>query len=693
MTKMPRSPRAQLPVPRRLCRAASSTAPGGSAGAKAAERIDVRVVQGSAPSPAVPLIAGAAVLAAACTGYYVWNTRPELLGYESLEQAAARERAEEAAAELRAQEEARKAAEEIRQAAEEKAAREREQAEQAAAAAAAAERQRELSAIAEALLPQVSRPGVPLEVVAELRALLSSADAEGQGFASSESFAPARMRFGELQQIAAARDVHEVATGKLEEAVAAEDTERTRSALEELRGAAQTLSDFGEELPPQERVVLGRQQLEGFELRDRKAAAPLELQDAVASRNPQRCKAALQEAGAMGLAPSPLTELAAVIAEGPLRLMQELATGGAEHVIEQRCADRAAGLSVDDFVAAAAAVDNVQVEQAVELVRALVRHRESQARGLQRELANLEPKFREVCAERQGEAMSRFRDNLAGTLAADRAALQEEWERRTQDEVVTVRRAILADAQAECERMRQEVGHVAEVRFVQENAGFSRRIAGVSDSLQELDTVVGAGKGSQQRSEASSTLASALMLFVGALVEGKPSGLALAALKVAGDDFVTSTLRRLPSATVEMSHGALPTEPEMRRRFKEQLNTLVAAAFAPPVGSSISEYLAVPVGWLFGSFYKLRMEEKFPTDFVGTPTEGLLRTLNTLASASLQVDRGQLAAALEILEAELPAGPCRASAESWMKETRHTLLLQQAARAAQARARCLGLAL
>lgn len=696
-----RTPSRKVVVPTLRCqgRALSSASPAGSGGAPA-EPLDAKAAPASSRFSATGLLLGTAVLAGGA-GYYMYSQRVAVRKREEEEQA--RRYAEEAAerkrvaAELAAREAARKAAESARRAAEAKAAREEKESALAAAAAASADRCRELASVATALLPEVLVPRPSYEAVAELTTLLKAAEMESNGIANAEPFVRVRSRLAALQKAAAARASHDTALVALEESTAAQDTDTTRAALEELRLARETLTGLGEELPAHDRVTLGHEQLRQFEVRDRNNAAIAELQAAVVARDSARCKSALSQARELCLPPSPTSEVAEFLAEGPSRVCEELVSGGARNVIEHRLGERSTFLRVEDFqIAAKASTEGRSseelLEQVLELVSALVRNSELHARELEQELGKLEPKFRQECIDRQGEAVARFLSDSANSLQGSKATLTEEWARRSQDEARAVARAILTDAQSECERIRQEVGHVAEVRLKQESDHFSGQFAYLMEPVSAMDATIDAGKGSQQRTEASSTLSGALMPFTSALLEGKASGCALTALKGAGDEFVTSVLTRLPSPTAERSSTALPTEPELRRRFKAQLNSFVAAALAPPADDLLTALYALTMGRLRACFYKLR-EEELPQDIVGTPKAAVQRALNTLARAAQLVERGQLLAALEVLEVGLPAGACRACADGWMNEARHTLILQQAARASQARARCLSMSL
>jgi len=66
----------------------------------------------------------------------------------------------------------------------------------------------------------------------------------------------------------------------------------------------------------------------------------------------------------------------------------------------------------------------------------------------------------------------------------------------------------------------------------------------------------------------------------------------------------------------------------------------------------------------------------------------LQRNLEALSLAHHHIVKGNLRAALQLLEDKL-TGNCRERAADWMLQTRNALVLQQAARVVQAKVRCI----
>jgi len=119
---------------------------------------------------------------------------------------------------------------------------------------------------------------------------------------------------------------------------------------------------------------------------------------------------------------------------------------------------------------------------------------------------------------------------------------------------------------------------------------------------------------------------------------------------------------------------------------------MASSALAPPAGGGLLAHLcAHAAGRALASLYDFRAAADLGAERA-LGAEVAQWNLALLATASELVEVGDFAGALEALE-QL-TGVCREYARAaWGGEARRTLLLQQAARAAQAEARCLNASL
>eukprot|EP00930_Biecheleria_cincta_P066518 TRINITY_DN52658_c0_g1_i1.p1 TRINITY_DN52658_c0_g1~~TRINITY_DN52658_c0_g1_i1.p1 ORF type:complete len:179 (+),score=38.96 TRINITY_DN52658_c0_g1_i1:54-539(+) len=154
--------------------------------------------------------------------------------------------------------------------------------------------------------------------------------------------------------------------------------------------------------------------------------------------------------------------------------------------------------------------------------------------------------------------------------------------------------------------------------------------------------------------------------------------------------FVTKLMKSLPAeAFAGFSEVPVPLEPELRRSFHDRLGVIAACALTPPAESLLGRLTARLIGRVLATLYSLHAPSI--RDAVPPASKAAHRNLTTLARAPDCVERGDLRAAVGVLEAL--TGDCREQAAAWVAETRRALLLQQTLRAVQAKAHCLNASL
>jgi hypothetical protein len=298
----------------------------------------------------------------------------------------------------------------------------------------------------------------------------------------------------------------------------------------------------------------------------------------------------------------------------------------------------------------------------------------------------LEARLREQQALRVDEALKRFDAEQKREREEKEALLCQVWEQRTQEAVALTLVEVEAEAEKRKNKQREEVDAARDARIAHETQDFAQRYSGLQEPLDTVSRLIGQGMSLPQRSQASSAITGALMALQGALIDGRESHAELQTLQSLGssaDAFVAKLLHLLPSEVVESSKKPVPTAFQLSRAFQDQLSGFAAAAFVLPVRGLSSEFLSRFTSRVFSFLYVLRVEE---VPAAGDPE--VRRNLEVLAKAAKFVEQGELREALALMEASL-TGECRSRASGWMRDTRHALLLHQAAQALQAKARCL----
>jgi len=673
----------------------------------------VKVVQvgGSKPWPAIAAAgaastAGVAGLVYAFGGFEPAGPTPEELAALKAAEEKKKQREEEEKR-LVALEEQRLAEEAKRRAEEEAAAR----AEAERAEAAAAARREELVAGVAQALATVKSPGVSAEAAASLVEALRAASVESV-LLENAAVVEAKARLEELRRVAESREALELARVALQEAMLSRSAAGCRSALATIDASTEVLTSLGEAVPADGGLAdQGRSDLQVLEIAEieamRRAAAMAGLEAAVKSRSAEECVKAISEAQVAGLGPCPELELAEVLSD-PERLYQALAREGAGRIMDQQGSLTviegrvAPPLSVEDFTAAAkiSASDLNEAElrqRAAELARAIVVQHQLRADELQAELKLAEAELVQRAAVRMDEALERFKQVLDAEQHDREAALEEVFQRRSHEAVGEVVGQIFGEADVQLAKIRGEADVARQENVSAAREEFQRRFSALSEPVAAIDKLVIGGKSIEQRSQTGNKLSKALIKLQGALVAGRPAYQELAALQAAAEEigtsssaeeFVSRLLSALPAETVEWSRGGMHSEPQLANSFRLQLGNFVAGAFALPAQGLVSGAISSFTSSIFGHYYVLGTEPRgAPSALQGAPKE-VQQNLEVLGKAAHLVELGNLRLALGAMEESL-SGECRRRATAWMTDVRNALLLQQAARAAQAKVRCL----
>eukprot|EP00747_Dinoflagellata_sp_TGD_P096781 gnl/TRDRNA2_/TRDRNA2_166935_c2_seq1.p1 gnl/TRDRNA2_/TRDRNA2_166935_c2~~gnl/TRDRNA2_/TRDRNA2_166935_c2_seq1.p1 ORF type:complete len:440 (-),score=124.86 gnl/TRDRNA2_/TRDRNA2_166935_c2_seq1:91-1272(-) len=354
-------------------------------------------------------------------------------------------------------------------------------------------------------------------------------------------------------------------------------------------------------------------------------------------------------------------------------------------------------LTSEDFVAAAkaeamATKDEEQLRRkAVELARALAATRELWVLQVEKELSGATQQVFENCGQSSEQAVAQLAQEKARCQSEKKAAMQEAVQLRIDAETAEVRALAAAEVEKRVAQMREEAHADRESRVAALSEEIAGRLAGLREPLMAAEEVF-----AKAQSLEGNTLSRELLALGDALVDGRPSHRQLCAVRAAGgsDGFVKRVLAKLPEEAFQDSASTRgrpsPSEPQLLRGFNDQIDSLVAVALAPPARSALGSMVSALLGRLFGCLYVARSPDEQPKGFVaspGSPTEAAQRNLEALAEARQLVGSGDLRGALFAVEGSL-TGECRNRASAWIASARHALILQQAARALQAKASC-----
>jgi len=509
-----------------------------------------------------------------------------------------------------------------------------------------------------------------------------------------------KAQLADMERAVQQREALEDGRKQLKEALPAKNTAAARAAIGAIARAEMELRDLHEDFPGDNGLVAnGLARLHELEQeeqdRARRADALAALEVAVASRSPTQCAEALAEASDAGLDPCPAMAIANILSK-PQELCTTLARSSASKLSEMR---QAHGLTVDDFVeaakVAAASMDEAELRsRAADLAASIQRNQAINSQTLERELKAAETVLREKCAHRTVAAVAEFKREREAFEEAKRNELRDLYAKMSEKRSQEIRLAVEEAYKAAKDAAHQEAMQLLGDRLVLEREGVNQRLSGLEHPVAELSELIRSGQSLQQRSQANLQVASALAALQGAVTDGRAPAKELAALRDAaqgqGDNFVRRLIDRLPAEVVAWSDSTVPTEAQLRQDFADRIRSWEAAALKPPQGGLMDHIVAGVVGPFLERLYSFGV----PTRWLvakGPDAEVVQKNVDTLSRAAPLVEKGQVQAALKVMEAL--TGQCRALAEDWMTEARKTLILHQAVRALQAQARCMNAAL
>jgi len=611
--------------------------------------------------------------------------------------AAAREVAEAAAREAAAREAAELAAfalEALEREQKEREARERE-ARELAAQELAAWQQRVSLELRGAL--EAAGPGAPGDAVDALRQAVQQVQQRCEAERGTEVSAlstQATTRLAMHEQAMQARESYATACSELREAIPAVKGRACRLALKTIEEARRTLSECEEELPIDgDEVAEAMARLDELEQLEHETEARAEavagLDEAVISRDPVRCRDAVIQARSIGLEISPAMQIAGILSE-PSELLAALVSEGVSGFADRR---EAGGLTADDFSTAAEAVSatmtEVQLcEQAAQLASSILRNHRSHVQELEVGLQAVENRLAEACSARVHEVMDRYVSEKDGVAAQRKAELEAAYQQHTDEKVEEVNARVAGEEQVQSDAL-NESAELALARQLEEvSEDTNHRVANLVRPVEQIGELLQAGQTLQQRSQASNALSTATMALHGALVEGRASRSELMALQRAGsavDRFVPHLLSCVPPDTLAQSYAPLLTEPQLCRQFSDQLSGFTASALAPSTENFVGRLLG-RVFLVLGSMSVLRAVGESSSEHAPA-AKAAHKNLLVLQQAHSLMEHGDILGAMDTMQAL--TGDCRARAHAWIEDARHTLLLQQAARAVQARACCM----
>jgi len=518
--------------------------------------------------------------------------------------------------------------------------------------------------------------------------------AEEQGVSFDENVAKAQ-----LDRIEQATTAHSLLTSErvaLQDALDKSDLDSARRSMEEVVNAEQTLKELEEEFSFDQGLLAAALVKVGeMEKMEQEAAlrlAALErLHAAVASRNGAQCVEALEEAQLVGLEPSPLMELANILSN-PERITETLARKGADAVVAlQKTHD----LNVKDFAQAAETVAAGMTEeqlrdQAVELAGVILRNHMLRSRELEEQLCGMKEEMFQRSVQRTEEVRAKFVKEREAVETRAQNELREVCQDVTAENCAETRQALKEVGEAERAKFRKETLDHIDARVAQERQHLQNMIDGLQEPLVTITDLATSSQSLQHRASTSHSLAVALLELQGALADGRPIAAELKALRDVskGEDvaFVAQLMDQLPAQTVDRSKSPVPTEPQLKSIFWEQLDELKAAALAPPGSDLLTHVAAGATTNLLASSYSLEADAGSPLP-ADSPSEVARRNLSALSRAAPLVEKGDLRGALKAMEAL--TGSCQEAAAAWIDEAKHALLVQQLVRAAQAKVRCL----
>jgi len=344
----------------------------------------------------------------------------------------------------------------------------------------------------------------------------------------------------------------------------------------------------------------------------------------------------------------------------------------------------AQGLTAEDVVAAERDSSETLSEEklkarVVELAMAIVTTHRHMTEKLGQEMVVTEQELQESSAQREELAHKNLNQEYDLVDQAKAAKLTEIYNARTEE----AKAQLMKKSQDVTEVLLESERNVAALRdavFVQDQAlDLNSRLTSLDAPVDDIRSLDERGISYKQRAAATVVASAAAVASTHGAVPSDDL--------TASDIFASRLLRALPEETAR--RGKVQAVDELRKDFDSQLHGMVAAAFSLPYGGFLSWAMSTAVGRTFASIYIVRGGSASGGVPPGVGENDVVRrNLGALSRAARHLERGELSGAVGELDAEL-TGLCRGRAAAWMQEARHALLVQQAARALQARARCL----
>lgn len=336
---------------------------------------------------------------------------------------------------------------------------------------------------------------------------------------------------------------------------------------------------------------------------------------------------------------------------------------------------------------------DVLPERVAELVGAILRTRAAHAQEFQEKASSAGDELLRRCAERAFEASACLRDEKQQSLLRSRESLETASRQRQEEASAETVAKLSLEVDSQLEALKQEAERALAGCVLDEREHVGHRIMSLAVPFARLESLGQTGQSLRQRSQASNALLAALQSLDRALIEERHPTSELAVLRDLGaaDAFVQRILDHVPEETLARSGSPVLTVPQLRDNFSERVRPLAVAALAPPAEGLFGKVGAALVGRLLGSLYVLPAAENDPGIPIDSPSAVAQQNLVALSRAAAFIEQGELRNALAALQGL--TGECSTRAADWVREARDALLLQQAARVAQARARCLNAAL
>jgi len=288
------------------------------------------------------------------------------------------------------------------------------------------------------------------------------------------------------------------------------------------------------------------------------------------------------------------------------------------------------------------------------------------------------------------EALTLLGDSREAAAAEAHAALEARLRREHDDEVAKADAAAAQQAQAALEEERERLLRQAEASVLEERAAGLAEVMSLGSSLSQMEETLQQEVEVVRTARAHGDLCDAILGLEDAFLAGREVPEALNNLKSIAretDSFVAQVLDRLPDGIDQQA--STPCE-LLRQQFLAQHSGLVAAAFEPPGGGLLGDFVGRLFQWLYiqqASSHEALAERGAG----GSADQAVRQNLEALRVAAPAVERGDLEAVLDCLDRS-STGMCRERAAEWMANVEKALQLRQALKVVKARAQCLTIA-